>query len=501
MEGEKHTPQEKIRLERRKRITINLELQKKPHGYPIYLRVTENGQHYRYKSTVELKRKSDWDSKNKKIKPLEPMFEEWQAKLDALYNKADNIRENLEKGGTASADKIIEELRFGAHSESFLVLAEQKVSECRAAGRLSSMNKYAQVCRKFTAFMESRGRDPRKVTFKEIDYNFIAEFDAFLQTLDNKQFMRHGEKPDSVTPGARKLHPNYIAKILQYMNTIFKDAEKAKLIKHGENPFDSFHIKKVETDREELTIDEVLRMAHLDLKPNSREWHSRNFFLFALYCAGVRIGDMLALRWSNITDDNRLHYQMSKNRKIQDIPLLPPAIEILEDYKTDGILPDDYIFPYMKQGKYADQWYNEVKSPRDFDTLPGPKKLLYKQTISQKEALVNAGLKIIRDKLGLTKPLSTHISRHTFGRLAKEVHTDNSLVQGLMKHSRLSTTEKYMGRFSTDAQDEALKAVFQPMAPEMLRKKELLDELSKLTEDELAALLEIHHEKHTDTPQ
>ena len=26
----------------------------------------------------------------------------------------------------------------------------------------------------------------------------------------------------------------------------------------------------------------------------------------------------------NITEDNRLHYQMSKNHKIQDIPLLPP---------------------------------------------------------------------------------------------------------------------------------------------------------------------------------
>lgn len=489
--------QERVRLERRKRITVNLEIQKKPHGYPVYLRITENGKHKRYVSTIVLTRKSDWDSAHQRIKPSETMCEEWQRKLDELKTKAEKILGELEQNGTASADKVIEELRYGAHSDSFLIFAEQKVSECRTSGRLSSMNKYAQVCRKFTAFMESRARDARKVTFKEIDYKFIADFDAFLQTLDNKQFMPHGEKPDSVTPGARKLHPNYIAKILQYMNTIFVSAEKAKLLKHEDNPFYTYHIKTVQTDREELTIDEVMRMVSLDLKPGSREWHSRNFFLFALYCAGVRIGDMLTLRWSNITDDNRLHYQMSKNRKIQDIPLLPPAIEILEEYKTDGVLPDDYIFPYMKQGKYADLWYEEVKSPRDFDTLPGPKKLLYKQTISQKEALVNAGLKIIRDELGLTKPLSTHISRHTFGRLAKEVHTDNSLVQGLMKHSRLSTTEKYMGRFSTDAQDEALKAVFQPMAPEIMRKKDILNRLAELSVEELEALLAIHKEKQS----
>ena len=112
-----------------------------------------------------------------------------------------------------------------------------------------------------------------------------------------------------------------------------------------------------------------------------------------------------------------------------------------------------------------------------------------------KESLVNNGLKIIHDKLGLTKPLTTHIARHTFARLAKEVHLDNSLVQGLLKHSSLSTTEKYMGRFSTDAQDEALKAVFQPMAPEMMRKKDILNRLAELSLEELEALLAIHKEK------
>ncbi len=173
--------QEKVRTERRKGITINLEIQKKPHGYPVYLRITENGQHKRYNSTVELKRKVDWDSKNRRIKPSEPMCEEWQRKLDELKKTAEDIRDALVKSGVASADKIIEELRYGAHSDSFLPFAEQKVSECRTAGRLSSMNKYAQVCRKFIAFMESRGRDPYSVTFKEIDYQFIADFDAFMQ--------------------------------------------------------------------------------------------------------------------------------------------------------------------------------------------------------------------------------------------------------------------------------------------------------------------------------
>ena len=498
MEGETNI-QKIFRLERRKGITINLEIQKKPHGYPVYLRITEDGKHKRYKSTVELSRKGDWDAKHQRIKSSESMQEAWQAELDRLVQRAKAIRDELERNGTTSADKIVEILRYGSKSESFLEFAEEKVQECRTAGRISSLNCYNQVCRKFTAFMESRGRVPRSVTFKEIDYSFIADFDLFMQSLDNKQYMAHGERPDSVTTGAKKLHPNYIAKVLSYMKTIFESAEKARLIKHEENPFNAYKIKMVKTDREELTLEEVQRIVHLELETGTGEWHSRNFFLFAMYCAGIRIGDVLCLRWNNVTDDNRLHYQMSKNHKIQDIPLLPPAIEILDLYRTEDAGPGDFIFPYMKTGKYAELW-KDVRSIRDFDLLSGEMKLRFKQTVSAKEAQVNNGLRRIRDKAKITKPLSTHIARHTFARLAKEVHIDNALLQGLLQHSDLATTERYMGRFSTQARDEALKEIFRPLAPEMMRKNDLLKQLSELPEEDLAAMLEEYKKKQSRLP-
>ena len=52
-----------------------------------------------------------------------------------------------------------------------------------------------------------------------------------------------------------------------------------------------------------------------------------------------------------------------------------------------------------------------------------------------------------------------------------------------------------MGRFSSDAQDDALKKVFHPLAPEMMRKNELLAELGKLSEDELAEMLESYKKR------
>jgi integrase len=185
---------------------------------------------------------------------------------------------------------------------------------------------------------------------------------------------------------------------------------------------------------------------------------------------------------------------MSKNHKVQDLPLLPPAIEIIDLYRTEDSAPDDFIFPYMKVGKYAKQW-QDVKSIREFDMLSGDMKLRYKRTVSTKEAQVNNGLKTIRDMAGITKPLSMHIARHTFARLAKEVHIDNALLQGLLMHSSVSTTEKYMGRFSTDARDDAMREIFRPLAPEVMRKNDLLKQLAELPEVDLAAMLEEYKKK------
>ena len=483
------------RLERRKGISFNFELKKSSTGYPIFLRITEDGKHLRYKTTVTLSKKSDWDTSKQKIKYTEPRRDEWQNELDQLKEKVLGIHRQLEKESVSSPSKIIEVLRGGNRSESFLKFAEAKRDEYKAAGGLSSMRKYDQVCRKFAAFATSKGRDPYSIKFKEMDYEFIADFDAYMQTLDNKQYMKYKadddgnrDKPDQSTPGAPKLHPNYIAKILQYTNRLFNNAIKMKLVRAEDNPFNDYKIKEVKTEREELTLDEVKRIINLDLQPGTKEWHSRNFFLCAMYCAGVRVSDLLTLRWNNISEGNRLHYQMGKNHKIQDIILLPLAIEIIDLYKKEAKAPDDYIFPYMKSGKNA-ALCEKVKSIRDFDTLDGPSKLKYKEVISSKESMVNNGLKSIRTMAGITKPLSTHISRHTFSRLAKEVHTDNSLLQGLLAHSSISTTERYMGRFSTDAKDEALKEVFRPLDPMMMRKKELLDQLAELPIEELEAIV------------
>lgn len=482
-------------------------------NFPIYLRITENRKHRRYKTSIELSRKIDWNNSAQEIRTTELNAKKWNDELEKTLERAKDIYRNLDEDGVASAEKIIEILEGGEKSHSFYAFAQQCTVDMYTSGSPETYLKYNGFCNKFREYAKTRNRSPEDFKFKEITPEFVGKFEAYLHTVPNQQYnrkpvaelKRKRKKGDESDLNEHKLHQNSIAKALQIFRAIFGKAVKLGYAKRDENPFNVYSIKVVPTHREELTREEILSVINLDLKEGSMEWHSRNFFLFAMFCAGIRIGDLLVLRWRNVTTDGHLRYEMGKNHKEQTVFLVEPALEILEEYRSrfeaeHGISPrsEDYIFPYMEHTRDYEQW-KKLTSLRDVDELPPEKRLTYKKIISTKEALVNKGLRKIKEKAGLSKPLTTHISRHSFAGLAMDVHMDTSILQGLFKHSSLLTTERYMKRFDTASKDEAIKEILKPLAVEKNSKADLIEQLKGLNEDELRELLKAHEKRQIET--
>lgn len=73
---------------------------------------------------------------------------------------------------------------------------------------------------------------------------------------------------------------------------------------------------------------------------------------------------------------------------------------------------------------------------------------------------VNKYLKKIAEKAEIEKPLSMHISRHSFAHIAQEAGAESSAIKNILGHSNLATTERYMGSFDTSKTDETLRNVF-----------------------------------------
>jgi site-specific recombinase XerD len=350
--------------------------------------------------------------------------------------------------------------------------AAERTQQILDAGGIRNWKKYNGFLNKLADFMDNKMKHKKEVLFSEITPEFVTRFDAYLHTLHNSRSKKEAGK---------MLHQNTIVVILNIFKTLMRKGMELGYISPDKNPFLIFKYSGIKTEKEKLDISEIQALEALELEKGSLDWHSRNCFLFSYYCAGIRAGDLLQLRWLNV-EGGRLNYQMGKNHKTRDLILVPQAESILTMYRTEGNKPTDYIFPFMDNRKT----YASAILQADRDTLTSDMKQKLFEEVSSKNALVNKSLKRLAEKAGISKKVSMHISRHSFASVAAQKGIDSMKVKSLLAHSRLQTTEGYMGNFSTGENDKALESVFGKPAD---KKAQLLALIQGMNEEEITSIL------------
>lgn len=302
--------------------TFRFEVNNKPtknKTYSILLCVTTDGKRKRMKTSIELKRKSDYNTKAKQdnwIRSSEPNYKAWNEALSKELEKAKQIYRDLREDGLATSQKIVSEILAGEKTTSFLEYAKQRTQDIYDVGSFRNWKKYNGFINKIEGYLTGKDGRIRDLTFAELTPSFLSKYENYLSTLKNER------EPD------KKLHPNTIEVIFNIFKTIIKRAiEIDVLMKYEKNPFLTYSYKGVKTLKEKLNEDEIELIINLELEEDSLLWHCRNYFLFSFYCAGIRAGDLIQLRWMNITSDNRLHYQMGKNHKERDLILVEWKIQ------------------------------------------------------------------------------------------------------------------------------------------------------------------------------
>lgn len=451
--------------------TFALEIKKVPSSqgrFPVFIRITKDRKHKRIKTSVELNHLKDWNPKGAKnntwVRSSEKNAAKWN---DALANELEEARTLYRDNRQASIDALAKKVKNQAGSTSFLAFALEQTEELVALGK-STAKHYKTFCNKLQAFLELESR--QDLAFSDLSPAFLTAFESFLRKEENEKLKKE----------ERRLHPNYIRTLLVKFRALVNKAISQELMPADKYPFRSHPIpKEVATGREALDESEIAAICALEYTEGSWLWHTKNAFLFSFYCAGIRAGDLLQLRWNNIKDEgSRLEYVMGKNHKQRNYPLMPQAKQLLALYYSEASKPSDYIFPLLNSSA-------DYAKGTDIDTMPvGLKKELLNQVYS-KNALLNRNLKKIAEDAGIDKPLSFHISRHTFASIARQKAVPSKVVQEALAHSSLTTTERYLHSFSTEEVDNALQRVFAPKD----KQEALLEALKGMKPEELAALL------------
>ncbi|HAQ20668.1 MAG TPA: hypothetical protein DCR40_15775 [Prolixibacteraceae bacterium] len=299
--------------------------------------------------------------------------------------------------------------------------------------QIRTSERYNVMLRKLKAFLGNKPLPLSKVTT-----GFLNDFQLYLQK--------------------EKLHQNYVHVNMKTLRTIIqKEAiREDKILTPDKNPFVFYTMLKVlPTKKERLDIKEIELIENLQYPDTDIHFHIRNIFLFSLYNAGIRIGDLLQLKWVNISE-GRLKYSMGKTDKERSIKLLPQALKILKIYEAKKEKETDFIFPFLDNK--AD--YSKLVTPEDFQkTNPELLASLFKK-IESRISIINSGLKDIAGKAKIKKSISSHVARHSFADIARKKDISIYDISKMLGHSDITVTQGYIKSLDYESMDEAMETVF-----------------------------------------
>lgn len=383
--------------------------------YPLAIRVTiERKTTYVYLG-YNLK-EADWDAANQKVKKSHPN----SVRLNHLIlQKKTEASDSLitVQGQTKTATlSAVRQNITPTIGTTFFAQADIFIDNMRKAGKYNRVKTDQTRINHFKEFLHDKD-----ISFSEITVPLLNRFRAYLK-------------------GTRNISERTIVNHLLIIRTIYNQAIKGGLVDNKAYPFgkDKIAIKFPDSVKIGLIPDEVKLIEELDLSDNVYFHHARNIWLFSFYFAGVRISDVLRMKWSDLQND-RLYYAMGKNLKAGSLKVPDKALKIIDQYRADE-KKNDLIFPELKVLDYLNDTYNVQRK------------------ISYAVKRLNKALLQIAKLANITKPLTMHISRHTFGNISGE-KIPVQMLQKLYRHSNITTTIGYQSNFSNKTVDDALEAV------------------------------------------
>lgn len=360
---------------------------------PVCMRVYLGDQKFETNTKIYVK-PEEW--KHEKVKGTNEEAKRVNKCIEGFKMKAFDLQRELMNEGKDVTLANIKAKWFGISLEHPRMLMEIFTQHNRQMKELVNKEFSPLTYERYeTSFRHTKSFLRWKLTYDDIDikqlnYEFIADYEFWLKT-------------------ERRCDHNTTVKYLSNFKKIVRIA-----IKNGwlaRDPFVGFNMIKREVDRPFLVEDELNRIVNKVFSV-SRMSQVRDTFAFCCY-TGLAYADVKKLRRGEITigiDGQKwISIARQKTETRARIPLLPPALEILERYSEDPqCLNNGRLLPVLSNQK------------------------------------MNGYLKEIADACEINKKMTCHTARHTF---ATTVTLTNGVpietVGKMLGHRNLKTTQHY----------------------------------------------------------
>jgi len=360
----------------------------------VYIRITVDGKRAEVSTKIYVEAER-WSAQKGRVRgngesanSLNKSIEVFEQKLKEIYARF------IEKDIVINADSIKSALLKTEEKQRLLI--EHFEFHCEQMKRETDLNYSKGTVKNWKvtlghlkSFVQSEYKT-KDIPFKELNKGFLIDFELFAKRIwhcGNNASMKH----------------------IQRIKKVVNDALEKSWV--DKDPFLGYKGKHDKTHRTFLTKDELVAMEQTPMSLERLE-KVKDVFIFSCY-TGLAYVDIEKLTKENIVigiDGQKWVYTFrTKTGNKSNIPLLPPAMAIIEKYQN---YPDN------------------INKQKLLPTITNIK--------------TNAYLKEIADLCGIKKHLTFHMARHTF---ATTITLNNGVpietVSKMLGHSKITTTQIY----------------------------------------------------------
>jgi len=309
-----------------------------------------------------------------------------------------NIRRNfIAKDIKPTASQIIKAFKNNENADDstkIIPFFKKCIKDLKEESQLTrgTILHYSGTCKSVESFCETIKKT--NIGLDEIDYSFIKKYDTYL--VNN--YKNEDEKP-IVRNTVNKYHSRF--------RTILNIAIKENLIKS--NPYRSFPLVNTKSNRSFLSPDELKKFEEADLAGNLSLERVRDIFLFSCN-TGLRFSDAMKLKMADIkkNQDNKSYIEIlsTKTKELVLLPLTKTAVDLIAKYEdSNDRIVQNFVLPQISNQKF------------------------------------NTYIKIIANIAGIEKNITHHVARHTFATIALNKGIPIEVVQKLLSHTDIKTTQ------------------------------------------------------------
>lgn len=368
-------------------------------------------------TTVDIS-KADFNQVNEAIKGNINLRKDDKIKVkDILQGRIKEAQAICEKLGNRFSFNSFTELYTDTKvkNDSIEYLFDQLIQSKYNTGNIGTAKSYNNAKQSLLKFS-------KKATIQDVTVSFLDKYETYMKANNRSR--------------------TTIGIYLRPLRAIYNQAIDSSLIDRSQNPFSRRRYQIPTGKGRKLALEPYELKKLEEFKPrNEAEQRALDFFFISYYANGINFKDIALMRKSQF-HQNEITFQRSKTKnkdpRFIHVAITKPLKHLIDRNKIHKLEKDHYVFNIL----------NENEDLRAQDAK-----------IRQFIKTTNKYLKRISEVLELSTSVTTYTARHTFISIAVAVGHDSRVVQDLVGHSDLRSTEVYIADVAKEKREESTQKI------------------------------------------